>query len=86
VKRLKLLIAVSLKTRVIGGPAGVGTARSAREIHYFAGDGRMIDQAYQSRLSEDPLLPGVHDKVAGFGHQAINAPIAQRRPRSIARR
>jgi hypothetical protein len=41
---------------------------------YFAGDGRMIDQAYQSRLPEGMIRCYlVHDKVAGFGHQAINA-------------
>src|SRR5215210_4586349 len=41
---------------------------------YFAGDGRMIDQAYQSRLAEGMIRCYlVHDKVAGFGHQAINA-------------
>ncbi len=41
---------------------------------YFAGDGRMIDQAYQPRLPEGMIRCYlVHDKVAGFGHQAINA-------------
>jgi hypothetical protein len=41
---------------------------------YFAADGRMIDQAYQSRLPEGMIRCYlVHDKVAGFGHQAINA-------------
>ena len=41
---------------------------------YFAGDGRMIDQAYQTRLPEGMVRCYlVHDKVAGFGHQAINA-------------
>jgi len=41
---------------------------------YFAGDGRMIDQAYQQRLPEGMIRCYlVHDKVAGFGHQAINA-------------
>ena len=41
---------------------------------YFAGDGRMIDQAYQARLPEGMIRCYlVHDKVAGFGHQAINA-------------
>lgn len=40
---------------------------------YFAGDGRIIDQAYQSRLPEGMIRCYlVHDKVAGFGHQAIN--------------
>jgi hypothetical protein len=41
---------------------------------YFAGDGRMIDQAYQARLPEGMIRCYlVHDMVAGFGHQAINA-------------
>ena len=41
---------------------------------YFAGDGGMIDQAYQARLPEGAIRCYlVHDKVAGFGHQAINA-------------
>lgn len=41
---------------------------------YFAVDGRMIDQAYQARLPEGMVRCYlVHDKVAGFGHQAINA-------------
>lgn len=41
---------------------------------YFAGEGRMIDQAYQVRLPEGTIRCYlVHDKVAGFGHQAINA-------------
>ena len=41
---------------------------------YFAGDGRMIDQAYQPRLPEGMIRCYlVHDKVGGFGHQAINA-------------
>ena len=41
---------------------------------YFAGDGRLIDQAYQERLPEGMIRCYlVHDKVAGFGHQAINA-------------
>jgi hypothetical protein len=41
---------------------------------YFSGDGRMIDQAYQVRLPEGMIRCYlVHDKVAGFGHQAINA-------------
>lgn len=34
----------------------------------------MIDQAYQARLPEGMIRCYlVHDKVAGFGHQAINA-------------
>ena len=41
---------------------------------YFAGNGRMIDQAYQARLPEGMIRCYlVHDRVAGFGHQAINA-------------
>jgi len=41
---------------------------------YFEGEGQMIDQAYQPRLSEGMIRCYlVHDKVAGFGHQAINA-------------
>jgi hypothetical protein len=41
---------------------------------YFAVDGRMIDQAYQPRLPEGMVRCYlVHDKVAGFGHQAVNA-------------
>jgi hypothetical protein len=41
---------------------------------YFAASGRMIDQEYQARLPEGMIRCYlVHDKVAGFGHQAINA-------------
>ena len=41
---------------------------------YFAGDGRMLDQAYQSRLPEGMVRCYlVHDRVVGFGHQAVNA-------------
>ena len=41
---------------------------------YFVGAGKMIDQAYQSRLPEGMIRCYlVHDQVAGFGHQAINA-------------
>jgi hypothetical protein len=41
---------------------------------YFAGEGRMIDQAYQERLPEGMVRCYlVHDQVAGFGHQAVNA-------------
>jgi len=41
---------------------------------YFAGEGRMIDQAYQPRLPEGIVRCYlVVDKVAGFGHQAVNA-------------
>lgn len=41
---------------------------------YFSSKGRMIDQAYQPRLPEGMIRCYlVHNKVAGFGHQAINA-------------
>ena len=41
---------------------------------YFAGAGAMIDQAWQARLPEGTIRCYlVHDKVAGFGHQAVNA-------------
>ena len=41
---------------------------------YFAGEGRMIDQAYQARLPDGMIRCYlVHEKVAGFGHQAVNA-------------
>lgn len=40
---------------------------------YFAGGG-MLDQAYQPRLPEGMIRCYlVHDRVEGFGHQAINA-------------
>jgi hypothetical protein len=46
----------------------------ARCAPYFAGSGRMIDQQYQQRLPEGMVRCYlVHDKVAGFGLQAINA-------------
>jgi hypothetical protein len=46
----------------------------ARCAPYFAGQGRMIDQAYQERLPEGMVRCYlVHDTIAGFGHQAINA-------------
>src|SRR5574341_628717 len=46
----------------------------ARCEEYFLGNGRMIDQEYQERLLEGMVRCYlVHDKVAGFGHQAINA-------------
>ena len=54
---------------------------------YFAGDGRLIDQAYQERLPEGMIRCYlVHDRVAGFGHQAINAlyPAPPGRPASEA--
>jgi hypothetical protein len=41
---------------------------------YFAANGPMIDQEYQERLPEGMIRCYlVHDEVAGFGHQAINA-------------
>jgi hypothetical protein len=41
---------------------------------YFVANGRMIDQEYQERLPEGMIRCYlVQEKVAGFGHQAINA-------------
>jgi hypothetical protein len=41
---------------------------------YFSDNGRMIDQEYQERLPEGMIRCYlVHDRVIGFGHQAINA-------------
>jgi hypothetical protein len=41
---------------------------------YFVANGRIIDQEYQERLPEGMIRCYlVHEKVAGFGHQAINA-------------
>jgi hypothetical protein len=41
---------------------------------YFNGNGMMIDQAYQTRLPEGMVRCYlVHDKIVGFGHQAVNA-------------
>jgi hypothetical protein len=41
---------------------------------YFVENGQMIDQEYQERLPEGMVRCYlVHDTVAGFGHQAINA-------------
>ena len=41
---------------------------------YFSADGRMIDQEYQERLPEGMIRCYlVQERVAGFGHQAINA-------------
>ena len=46
----------------------------ARCEPYFEGNGRLINQAYQPRLPEGMIRCYlVHDKVAGFGHQAVNA-------------
>jgi hypothetical protein len=44
------------------------------EAYFRAVDGRMIDQEYQERLPEGMIRCYlVHDQVAGFGHQAVNA-------------
>jgi hypothetical protein len=41
---------------------------------YFSNSGRMVDQPYQERLSEGMIrCYMVGDRVAGFGHQQINA-------------
>ena len=41
---------------------------------YFSANGLMIDQEYQERLAEGMIRCYlVHDKLVGFGHQAINA-------------
>jgi hypothetical protein len=41
---------------------------------YFAGDGGVVDQVWQPRLPEGMIRCYlVHGRVAGFGHQAINA-------------
>jgi hypothetical protein len=41
---------------------------------YFEGPGRIVDQPYQERLTEGMIRCYlVHEKVVGFGHQAINA-------------
>jgi hypothetical protein len=41
---------------------------------YFLGSGRIIDQAYQTRLTKGMVRCYlVQDKVVGFGHQLINA-------------
>lgn len=41
---------------------------------YFEGEGRMVDQPWQSRLPEGMIRCYlVHDRVEGFGHQAVNA-------------
>lgn len=46
----------------------------ARCEPYFANGGRMIDQVYQPRLHEGMFRCYlVHNKVAGFGFQAVNA-------------
>ncbi|MBI2505102.1 MAG: Cj0069 family protein [Candidatus Latescibacteria bacterium] len=46
----------------------------ARCEGYFGGAGRLIDQAYQERLTEGMVRCYlVRDRVVGFGHQLINA-------------
>ena len=46
----------------------------ARLASYFEGGGHMIDQAWQVRLAEGMTRAYlVKDRVAGFGHQAVNA-------------
>lgn len=46
----------------------------ARCALYFAGTGLIVDQEFQSRLPEGMVRCYlVHDRVAGFGHQATNA-------------
>jgi hypothetical protein len=46
----------------------------ARCADYFASGGKMIDQPYQTRLTDGMIRCYlVHDQVAGFGHQAVNA-------------
>ncbi|MDH4282699.1 MAG: Cj0069 family protein, partial [Myxococcales bacterium] len=53
-------------------PIGEFCARC--EVYFRAVDGRMIDQEYQERLPEGMIRCYlVHDRVAGFGHQAVNA-------------
>jgi len=44
------------------------------EEYFLVVNGRMIDQAYQERLAEGMIRCYlVHERVVGFGHQAINA-------------
>lgn len=46
---------------------------------YFEGGGHMIDQAWQPRLAEGMTRAYlVRDRVAGFGHQAVNALVPAR--------
>ena len=59
-----------------GSPPEQGTFEHVvtRLAAYFADGGHMIDQAWQPRLAEGMVRAYlVHDKVAGFGHQAVNA-------------
>jgi len=45
---------------------------------YFEGGGHMVDQAWQPRLAEGMVRAYlVADRVAGFGHQAVNALCAE---------
>ena len=56
---------------------------------YFAGNGKVIDQAYQQRLVDGMIRCYlVGNRVAGFGHQAVNAlyPAPPGRPASEAPR
>jgi len=58
-----------------------------RCAEYFAGNAPMIEQEYQERLPDGMIRCYlVHDKVAGFGHQAVNAlfPAPQGNPPSEA--
>src|SRR5262249_31700191 len=46
----------------------------ARCAEYFEGDGRIIDQVYQPRLTDGIIrCYQVRDHVAGFGEQLVNA-------------
>ncbi|HKU39172.1 MAG TPA: Cj0069 family protein, partial [Polyangiales bacterium] len=56
-------------------PETVSFARVLERLApYFADGGHMIDQAWQPRLQEGMVRAYlVRDRVAGFGHQAINA-------------
>lgn len=53
------------------GPFSLLTRRLAS---YFADGGHMVDQAWQPRLTDGMVRAYlVRDRVAGFGHQAVNA-------------
>lgn len=59
----------------------------ARFEPYFAGAGRMIDQEFQPRITEGMIRCYlVHNRVAGFGLQAVNAlfPAPEGAPASAA--
>lgn len=44
------------------------------DVYFSAVDGRIIDQEFQERIAEGMVRCYlVHDRVAGFGHQAVNA-------------